>query len=59
MGSECQIGINNNIHHSTFTSTRNVHISTWPVNTLGGNSFVKGSTIIRSVLACSIDTLCL
>ena len=29
--------------------------TTWPVNVLGGNPFVKGSAIIRSVLIRSID----
>jgi len=33
--------------------------STYSINVLGGNPFVKGSTIIRFVLICYIDTLCL
>ena len=32
-------------------------LSTWPMNVLGGNPFVSGSAIIRSVPICSIDTL--
>ena len=55
MSSECQISINNNIHHSLVDI---MPIFTIPENVLGGNPFVKGSTIIRSVLICSIDTLC-
>ena len=33
-------------------------LSTCSINVLSGNPFVKGSTIIRLVLICYIDTLC-
>jgi len=58
MSSKCQIDIinNNNIQHSLADIMP--IFTTWPINTLGGNPFVKGSAIIRLVLIYSIDTLC-
>lgn len=31
--------------------------STWPINIFGSNPFVKGLTVIRSMLICSIDIM--
>jgi len=55
MSLECQICINNNIQYSLYIIAI---LSVWSANTLGGNLFVKGSTIIRWMLICYIDTLC-
>ena len=53
MSLECQISINNNIHHSLVDIMP--IFTTWPVNVLGGNPFVKGLAIIKLVLICSIQ----
>jgi len=56
MSSKCQKSINNNIYDSLVNIM--LVYSTWPINVLSGNHFVKESAIIRLMLISSIKTLC-